>query len=166
MSERVTIVSDASVCPTTGAAGYGFWCVSNRGRHAGGGAFKTPSRNPNLAEIMAIANALHVALALGIAAAGDRILIQTDSICAIDVLDGRTRRRKALEHLFAAGDAYQKRKLEHSLTVEFRHVKGHSKVEDSRSLAQRHADRRARKGMKDARATLTGSRKLKGKAVT
>ena len=32
----VTLMTDASHCQQTGAAGFGFWCVSNRGKLAGG----------------------------------------------------------------------------------------------------------------------------------
>lgn len=148
---RVTIVSDASHCDRTHAAGYGFWAVSQRGHHAGGGAFKAPLHSPNTAEILAIVNALHVALSLGIAAKGDSVLVQTDSLAAIMTFEGR--RRKIV-------DPDQKRAVEvfgtltmtHALTVAFRHVKGHTKVADRRSQAQRHADARARAGMKKARA--------------
>lgn len=37
---RVTIISDASFCPNTKAAGYGGWVVCNRGNNANGGPLR------------------------------------------------------------------------------------------------------------------------------
>jgi ribonuclease HI len=149
----VTIVSDASYCSRTKAAGYGFWAVSSRGRHAGGGSFKTTVSDQNAAEAMAIVNALHVSLSLGIAEGGDKVLIQTDSLSAIWRLQGgKFAKRKMPADAKLAVMRFSDLVRDRSLAVEFRHVKGHSKIADSRSQAQRHSDQRARKGMKVARA--------------
>lgn len=153
---RVTIISDASWCPNTRAAGYGFWSVSERGRHAGGGSFKAGAKSAMHAEMMAIVNALHVTLALGIAAKGDRVLIQTDCLYGIYTFEGRglmgKKARKRNAFLSPVVDLFKEHVRANDLTVEFRHVRGHTSVADQRSMAQRHADARARVGMKKARA--------------
>jgi ribonuclease HI len=152
----VTIISDASYCSRTKCAGYGFWAVSERGRHAGGGSFKTSVSDQNAAEAMAIVNALHVSLSLGITQGGDRVLIQTDSLSAIWRLSCTKKgRRRMPPDAKLAVVRFTDLVRERSLTIEFRHVKAHTKVADQRSKAQRHADARARVGMKKARAKVT-----------
>jgi len=152
---RVTIVSDASYCSRTHAAGYGFWAVSQRGRHAGGGSFRAAVPDQNVAEIMAIVNALHVTLGLGIAAKGDQVLIQTDSHTAIIAFTGKWRTLKHRPDAIRAVDVFHGLRGTHELAIEFRHVKGHTRNVDSRSKAQRHADSRAKSGMYKARARVS-----------
>jgi ribonuclease HI len=150
----VTIVSDASHCPRTNAAGYGFWAVSSRGRHAGGGSFKTPLTGSDAAEVMAVVNALHVTLSLGIAEKGDHVLVQTDCLYAIHVFTGVVLKIRNAE-VKRAREVFANLVLAHALKMDFRHVRGHTDVQDRRSLAQRHADKRAKKAMKDARAKVS-----------
>ncbi len=154
----VTIISDASYCPRTHAAGYGFWAVSERGRHGGSGSFKAKLPGSLFAETCAIVNALFIATRLGIAAAGDRVLVQTDCQVAIRALEGKMKRRtinaKRNVLLRDAVERFNVFVREHALTIEFRYVQGHSRVQDQRSKAQRHADARARAGMEKARAKV------------
>lgn len=149
----VTIISDASYCPRTHAAGYGFWAVSHRGRHAGGGSFKSGLDGASTAETMAIVNALHVTLSLGIAEKGDKVLIQTDCLFAIHLLTGVIKKAERRHpDSWRAFQRFIELRAVHELAVDFRHVRGHTKVDDQRSKAQRHSDKRARDGMKKARA--------------
>lgn len=150
----VTIICDASYCSKTHAAGYGFWAVSERGRHAGGGSFKALLDAPSTAETMAIVNALHVTLGLGIALKGDRVLIQTDCIFAIHMLTGVVRRPKRHPEAFKAVERFNVMRDTHGLSVDFRHVKGHTTVADNRSKAQRMSDFRAKQAMKRARSQV------------
>lgn len=148
---RVTIVSDASVCHLTHVAGYGFWAVSERGRHAGGGSFKGTVNGSSDAEMMAIVNALHVTLALGIARAGDQVLIQTDSMHSIHLFTGVCRKRKTLDAFAKMLNSFERLKANHNLTVEFRHIKAHTSDKAKRSRAQAMADQRAKQAMNKAR---------------
>jgi ribonuclease HI len=148
---RVTIISDASHCPNTLVGGYGFWAVSQRGRHAGHGVFKSTMKDATAAETMAIVNALHCSLQLGIAAEGDAVLIQTDCMNAIAQLDGRNTQRKRND-LSKAISLFVEMRDTHSLAINFRHVRGHTKVQDQRSRAQRLSDERAKRAMRKARA--------------
>src|SRR5690348_8067075 len=83
---RVTIIADASIDPAQKVGAYAFWAVSKRGRHAGQGAFKAELTSSTHAEMMAIVNALHMAIALEIAQAEDQVLIQNDCQSAIQLL--------------------------------------------------------------------------------
>lgn len=156
---NVTIVSDASHCHRTNAGGYGFWAVSARGRHGGSGSFKQTLRGSSSAECLAIVNAIFITLRLGIASNGDRLLIQTDSLHAIHVFSGIARRIKD-QDVRRARDEFHRLAGLHSLTFEFRHVRGHTKVADQRSKAQRHCDKRAREGMVKARARVAPNSKV------
>lgn len=147
----VTIISDASHCPETKIGGFGFWAVSNRGRHAGSGSFKKKFRGSTPAEAAAIVNAVFISLRLGIAAKGDRVLIQTDSLHSINHFTGVAKKCKDPD-VKAAKAELEKLTAEHELTLEFRHVRGHTRVDDQRSKAQRHTDLRAKAAMKKARA--------------
>lgn len=146
---RVTIIADASYCPETGKAGYGFWIASSRGKRGGDGVLRGPVANNNAAEMMAILNAFHVGLNTGLVRHGDSILMQTDCQGAIDAFEGI---RKALgeqeQELF---DWYCKFCRVHNLRVRTKHVKGHSHLNDSRFIVNKICDRKARKQMRKAR---------------
>ena len=152
---RVTIISDASVDFHGQRGAYAFWAVSQRGRHAGQGVFKVACSNPNEAETMAVVNALHTAINLGIAAAGDQVLVQTDSLHAIRVFSGYSLRPKVLKKYASMMQALREIVARHNLTMEYRHVKGHSKETDARSRAQQMTDKRARKAMRAAKKQAT-----------
>lgn len=152
---RVTIISDASVCMQTHVGGYGYWAVSDRGRHAGSGSFKNKVRTSDQAEMMAIVNAIHAAVCNGIAETADSILVQTDSQNAIAYFEQRTKR--IAKDSAPIVDAYKTLVAAHALKVEFRHVRGHTKDGAQRSIAQRHSDMRARKAMKLARKQKSAS---------
>lgn len=151
---RVTIISDASHCHMHNVGGYGFWAVSQRGHYAGSGAFKGTAPEASAFEAMAIVNALHCALARGVAADGDAVLFQTDSKNAIGFLTGEIRVRDRNKYMAAPVQAFLDLVTKHRLAVDFRHVKGHSQVQDNRSKAQRKSDKRARDGLKLARAKV------------
>lgn len=154
---RVTIISDASVCPKQHVGGYGFWAVSNRGAHAGEGVFRGTVLHSQEAEMKAIVNALHCALSAGVAAAGDSVLIQSDSTNAIACFERRSRISKIAAPIV---EALELLRAQHTLRIEFRHVKGHSKTFGAKFSAQRRSDQRARRAMKKARRS--GSTPPKG----
>ena len=85
----VTIITDASFCPKSGAAGYGYWIASKREKHGGGGYFKQTLRNSTEAEAKAIINGVYHALQKESLMAGDQILVQSDCIPALDMLKGK-----------------------------------------------------------------------------
>lgn len=149
---HVTIIADASRCLQTGASGYGFWIASPRSKFAGGGSFKLPTPSVEVAESLAICNALHVALAREAVQEGDQILIQTDCINAIDILSGK--RKTLREDERVAFDFLQALRAAHSLTLAFRHVKGHSTLTGARYTTNRLCDQRAKAGMRKAREEL------------
>lgn len=152
---RVTIISDASYCPNNRVGGYGFWAVSGRGSHAGEGMFKGSVPSAQNAEMMAIVNALHCSIGTGVAIAGDQVLVQTDCLNAITYFERKSRRISA--DALVIVNALDALKAKHSLDIEFRHVKGHTRQTGTKFVAQRLSDKRARRAMKKARRAVSAS---------
>lgn len=151
---RVTIIADASYCPFTSAAGYGWWTASERGKRGGGGAIREQVCNASAAEMIALVNALHLSIKFNLVEGGDHILFQTDCMAAIDAYHGKRQRlnkseRKARKLLFEL-------KKQHSLTFSFRHVKGHTNRTEARFVTNNLCDQRAKAGMRLARRRFGG----------
>lgn len=149
---RVTIIADASHCTETKAAGYGFWAVSERGKHGGGGSMSKPVDTSSAAELMAIVNGLFFGKMRGIVDAGDHVLLQTDCQRAIDILEGRISTMSKDER--AGRKRFYELKREYACTVSFRHVKGHTNRTEARYVTNNLCDKRAKDGMRLARARL------------
>lgn len=147
---KVTILSDASYCPENKVAGYGFWIASQRGKLGGGGVIVDDVEDTNAAEMMAICNAIWHGYSNRLIEKGDELLIQTDSLAAIDRLDSRrvvtmTNQQEAIVQYF------QKTVRRMELNVTLRHVKAHTGRQEARYTANRMCDIRARKNMRAAR---------------
>ena len=142
----VTILTDASHCPDSKVGGYGYWIISDRGHIKGGAEFKSVVKNINHAESMAVVNALYCSVQSGIAKNGDIILVQSDSTTALDILKYRKNKEEY-------GDIIREwRRLTRKMDkVIYRHVKGHSGVQDARSYANRYCDKIARRAMRRMR---------------
>jgi ribonuclease HI len=145
----VTIIADASFCPDTGKAGYGFWIASQRGKMGGDGVLKGIVENNIAAEIMALLNALHAARKSELVLQNDSVLLQTDCQPAIDAL--RRQRQSITEQEMNLVAHYESFCEEHSLHIRLKHVKGHSDKEDARYVVNNICDRKARRNMRQAR---------------
>ena len=149
---RVTIIADASHCPDTCAAGYGYWIASERGKLGGGGAMKGRVDTSGAAEMLAICNALFIAVEKKLVETGDIVLIQTDCVSAIRAFDGSRNgltcdEKKAFEHLHGLVAKAQ-------IRVTYRHVKGHTSRPGARYITNKLCDQRAKAGMRSARAYI------------
>lgn len=147
----ITILADASHCPETKVGGYGYWLASKRGKKGGGGTFKGTVETSSLAEMMAVANALHIALTDHIVQMDDQVLIQIDCEAAIQAFGYQ---RKLTPAEVKTVEYVQKLKKSFNLALEFRHVKAHTSNNDNRSLANKACDKFARKAMRKAREQL------------
>lgn len=154
----VTVMSDASFCHHTKAAGWGVWVKSQRGLFEGGGNFKQEAKNSMDAEAMAISIAVWVAFRQGIAEDKDIILVQTDCEGLVRYftehwnsnlkLEGKTKViREALKFTV---DMIKARECEFRI----RHVKGHAKKLGGRNYVNHLCDRHARKAMEEQREKL------------
>lgn len=147
---RVTIITDASWCPTTKVAGYGFWVACERGRRRGGGTIKALVPSSLAAEMMAMVNGLCHGMRFGMVANGDVLLIQTDCQAAIDTFrrfrnPGCDVEAQVVEHMETICGTG-------NITVEYRHVKGHTNGRTPRTYVNNYCDAEAKKYMRARRA--------------
>lgn len=156
---KVTVLADASFHPDHNVGGYGFWIASERGKLPGGGPFKRHVSDNNSAEMMAIVNALYEGAQAGLIQEGDFVLIQTDSQYAIDRFWGRKRLDTADAKLAHEKFHHLKRVLR--MRYDFRHVKGHSRSNDARFVANNMCDKRAKLGMQTALQFFLLNKELK-----
>ena len=145
----VTIIADASFCPETSVAGYGFWIACNRGKLQGSGEMKLMCRDNIAAEMQAVVNAVHRAVKKNLVLKHDEILIQTDCQAAIDRFKEHPNRLH--QEYFDCWRRLERLKVDHNLRVQYRHVKGHTNNSEPRFKANNLCDRLARKAMREAR---------------
>lgn len=131
---RVTIIADASFCPQTKAAGYGFWIACERAKRGGSGEVKTPVVNNIASEMIALVNGLYKAHKWGLVQKGDEVLLQTDCQSAISAFE--LRRNKITDQEIELVQYMQKFIAAVGIKVSYRHVKGHTKGEMAK--APRH----------------------------
>lgn len=140
-------MTDASHCPKTYAAGFGFWVVSARRKGSPGGGYLGVVENPTLAEMMAVSASLWKAIQIQQVLHGDYVLIQTDCQPAIDKFtmaqpSGSLKFQQVLAEV-------RQMQVELALRLEFRHVKGHTKSEaGNRYAANNMCDIRAKQIMR------------------
>lgn len=149
---HVTILCDASYCPKYKVAGYGFWIACSRGKFGGSGQIVEDVEDTNAAEMMAICNSIWHGVTDKLIERGDKLLIQTDSLAAIDRLRGQRvvtfteQQRRIVAY-------YEKAVRRLDFTVQLRHVKGHTIHQEARFVANRMCDKRAKEQMRAARKT-------------
>lgn len=141
-----TLMVDASWCPETFVAGYGFWIASQRGKMPGGGPIPGKVESSNLAEMQAMCIVLHIAKELRYVLATENVLIQTDCVAAIVAFSGgRQTIGRELE------TTLEFLRLSANVHVTLRHVKGHSLRDENRYKANNACDERAKAAMRYAR---------------
>lgn len=152
MNKSITIITDASFCPVTKAAGYGIWiAAAAHGRKAFEGPLDKPADN-NVAEAMAIGNALWHGFNSGLLSADCNILIQSDSESAIRAASGEyTGNNKQLHNV---ANYVRKLQQEYRLTLRYKHVPGHTKGADNRTRAQIKCDEAAGRQMQLQRSQI------------
>ena len=148
---------DGSVCPDTGAGGFGYWIASYRGKLGGGGGMQAAANNPTEVEMKAVCNSLVIAVNKRLIQPGDTVLVQTDSKNSIAAFEHR--RIPGVEAESEAVAFLDRYKIERELSIIFRYVKGHSTQAGARYAANNHCDERAKRAMRKIRAQLR-----KGKA--
>lgn len=149
---RATIIADASHCPETKAAGYGFWIASDRGELGGGGEMKRIVESNITAEMQAVANALHIAIQRKLVQHRDQVLIQTDCVAAIEAFTGK--RVTLQDHEQDVVKYFKKLRKALSLSIEFRHVKGHTGKKEARFVTNHLCDKRAKEAMRNLRLRI------------
>jgi len=145
---RVTIIADASFCPEHRVAGYGYWIACERGKLPGGGPMRDKVSSSMLAEMMAVCNALLDGFKHKLIEAGDEVLIQTDCMGAIELLQATPK--------CPVTDVFHSLCKRGKITVRFKHVKGHTAHAEPRFAANRACDQRAKTAMRARRKAEQG----------
>lgn len=147
---RATVITDASFCPKTKAAGWAAWVrvdgISEPIKRYG--AFKEPVASARDAEMLAAINGVFIAAKVG----ATQVLVQTDCLAVVHMFEGVTVQQ-------AIKDAFTRAQAKAGilgLKVSAKHVKGHSSDPASRSWVNRWCDEQAGKEMRAYRAELAG----------
>lgn len=156
-SLRATIISDASYCHRSKAAGYGTWISADgidRIRKAG--TIKGSPNNSTEAELKAAMIGMWHAYRAGVRI----MLIQTDCLAVVEVVNkstspGQAALRRILKD---AVDAYMP-----GIEIKAKHVKGHTTNEDARSWVNRWCDYHAGIHMRNERLRRLGPKRSKSK---
>lgn len=146
----ITVIADASHCPKTMRAGYGFLVACQRGKEYGEGAMDRAVENNIGAEMAALLIAVQHALDTGLAVENDALLLQTDCEQAITTFYGF--RRKVKQQEVDIANFFWELVKKKRLRIRFKHVKGHSCKKDARSISNNICDHKARKNMRLERA--------------
>jgi len=147
----VTINTDASFHPKLKYGAYAFWAICNDFKITKSGVFRKKCINSDDAEAKCILNALSVVLKShkGIT----KLIINTDSLNATAYLKGDTK------HINKYGLCKSKKQQFRSiyisllkqygikLNIEFRHVKAHTNLNDSRSYVNEWCDSESKRNM-------------------
>lgn len=169
---RATVISDASLCQETGAAGWAAWMIADGMPSTTRGApIDIRCANSTEAELFAIAEAMRAAIHDGYAPDGAEVLIQSDSTGALalvrkavpDAIDRRhathgaavvvTHKAPHSAIVERTSNAIGRLVRRHRLTIHVRHVPGHT-AGDGRQWVNRQCDAEAKRHMRAARAAL------------
>jgi ribonuclease HI len=138
-----TVITDASFCPKTRAAGWAAWIAIDGGEKIQkAGTFKTIPEHSTEAEMLAVLCGVWLAAKAGAAS----ILVQTDCLAVVMAIDGTSKGS-------SSKTMYQKVKAEHfpSVRIRAKHVKGHSGREGVRYWCNDWCDKQAKKQMRKQR---------------
>lgn len=110
----------------------------------------------HIAEMMALVNALDVAVRSKLVQTGDFVLLQTDCQSAINTLKGGPGQwTGSKDEKLVKGKLYDIKRT-YNLTFGFRHVKGHTTNKEARFVTNNLCDQRAKDGMRLARKRFEG----------
>lgn len=168
----VTVFADAAFKHQDGIGGWGCWMICNGpGQFHSGELRDCPTSTE--AELRALANGLHIAIAKGVAKPRATVMLQSDCTPALSIILGRVpgashsrgasgdnveivgsrnagksvRSSKALQHIRALVET-------HGLSIIVRHVRGHQTTDDGRSAINREVDRLAKRAATAYRNSL------------
>lgn len=143
-SKYLTINTDASFSPITKKSGYAFYVVCDSFKIKQSGKFKTTIKDSLMAETKCIGNALATTLGREDLPLVEYIVINTDCIPAITKI-----KTSKEEYCIKIRNILHKLKVKTKCkSVNFKHVKAHSNVNDARSWVNEWCDKEAKKNMK------------------
>ncbi|MBS7812295.1 ribonuclease H family protein [Roseococcus pinisoli] len=147
----ITLICDASWCPTTNAGGWAIWWKSSAKSGKASGFFNTPFAKSYIAEAAAIVNGLHRA-----DAQGAQVLVQTDCLSAISLLRDKPKPASGADALMV-WERFCSVSTHTGARVTFRHIKAHSGTDTPRTWVHDMLDQEARFQMRLRRHELKGA---------
>ena len=141
MKGYCTINSDASVDISKGVGGYAIWIRTDHTCIKLADRFKGKVNDSNMAEIMAVINAIYVVLMRKISV--DVLVINTDNKMCRDIIN---RRRKNVPDKFTEVFNTLNELCRHFKICYAKHIKGHTKLDTARHHVNRWCDEYANKG--------------------
>ena len=101
-----------------------------------------------------MANGLYITTTLLTLTPSDRILLKSDCLTAIEILNGLPNRLLADEYISKLVSYIRNLIQEKTFTLQLRHVKGHRGKADSRAAVNTFCDKEARKHMENVRKRI------------
>jgi ribonuclease HI len=149
----ITLFTDASHCDRTLLASYAAWMKVNGQTHRRAAMLRGRVPTSNTAELRALVNGIFIALHSIQPPPGSRIIAQTDSQTAIDILT-RPNASEPEAKLLA------KKLATTEIEIEYRHVNGHRGNVTPRNAVNTWCDVECRRLLREARARELGGKVL------
>jgi ribonuclease HI len=137
----VTINTDASYNSKLKIGAFSFWMVSNNGRLFGAGQLKGEIKHSSEAEFKSILNAMHFLKDKSGWTGIDKIIINTDSQQALDMINGKKTHAWAV----VLKKSFNELRKQMKCDVEARKVKAHSGLDEKRKWVNNWCDKAAKK---------------------
>lgn len=139
-----TVITDASYCDKTKKAGWAAWIRVDGIAHPikKYASFKGKIGSSTIAEKKAAINGIWLAKKYG----ADAVLLQSDCLAVVHVIDKTTKKRNVLDEW----NRWMENAGVLDVLVNSSHVKGHSTTQDARSYVNRWCDRHSNKARKSA----------------
>ena len=152
----ITLMTDASVCPHTGAAGYGYWVVSERspGTHGQGGLILKGYKDSFSGELHGVYLSIKESIENGKILKDDYVLIQLDNAGVVNCINNVNKVRDSEQELMRN---FRNLLKSNSIKYKARHVKGHSKDLANRYRSNYMCDMRAGIEMRKIRDEILGA---------
>lgn len=141
----LTINTDASYHPEHKVGGYAFYIICDLFKIQKGGMFKVHPKNAMEAEMMCMANAVHIVLHQKELPEFDLVIINSDCLFAFQRIGKKSNSPIGKKIALLLRDL---RKRTNFKKYELRHVKAHSGVQDKRSFVNEWCDKEAKKWMR------------------
>lgn len=149
---RCTLITDASWCPDTKAAGFGGWCAGSSGSGKVGGAIMEQLPTSQVAEAVAVCNAVWMSMDKGLLLPNAHLLIQIDNQNVIKLyndlaLPSNNHEKKAVEWF----NAFMKK---YGISYRFKYIKAHHVSGESKHYCHNLCDQEAKTFMRHRRSQI------------
>lgn len=152
VSKRCTLITDASWCPDTKAAGFGGWCAGTMGSGKVGGAIVDLLPSSQVAETVAVCNAIWMSMDKGLLVPNTELLIQIDNLNVIKLFEGK--REPSNKHERKAFDWFKQTMYKHELRITFRYIKSHNNEAETKYYCHNLCDKEAKSFMRHRRSQV------------